>query len=72
MIRYHSSDGQTTNALIELQLREFREAIAVRKTEPVWDYSALYRTKNARWRILALVLMCVNGQLAGNGVRHPP
>ena len=72
MLRYHSSDGRTTNALIEFQLREFQEMIKVRKAEPLWDYGTLYRTANARWRVLAVVLMCVNGQLAGNGVRlHP-
>ena len=68
MIRYHSSDGLSTNPLIEFQLREFQEMIEVRKMEPVWDYSALWETANARWRILALILMCINGQLAGNGV----
>ena len=67
MIRYHSSDGKSTNALIELRLSEFCRVIAVRKAEPVWDYSALYRNANARWRVLALVLMCFNGQLTGNG-----
>ena len=50
-------------------MREFREIIEVRKMEPVWDYSALFASANARWRMLALVLMCINGQLAGNGVR---
>ena len=71
MIKYHSVDGKT-NPLIELQLREFQEMIEVRKAEPLWDYGTLYRTANARWRVLAVVLMCVNGQLAGNGVRlHP-
>ena len=72
MLRYHSTDGKTSNPLIEFQLREFEEMIEVRKMEPVWDYSSLFRTANARWRILALVLMCVNGQLAGNGVRRSP
>ena len=69
MIKYHSSDGQT-NPLIELQLREFQELIEVRKMEPFWDYSSLVETTNARWRLLALALMCINGQLAGNGVRR--
>ena len=69
MIKYHSSDGKT-NPLIELQLKEFKQMIEVRKMEPVWDYSALYQTANARWRMLALILMCLNGQLAGNGVRR--
>ena len=68
MIKYHSNDGKT-NPLIELQLREFQDMIEVRKMEPVWDYSSLVETANARWRLLALTLMCLNGQLAGNGVR---
>ena len=67
MVKYHSNDGQT-NPLIELQLKEFKEMIEVRKMEPVWDYSSLVATANARWRTLALALMCINGQLAGNGV----
>lgn len=73
MVKYHSSDGKSTNPLIELQLREFQDLIEVRKMEAVWDYSDLYKTANARWRMLALILMCINGQLAGNGVRrlHP-
>lgn len=70
MIKYHSTDGKT-NPLIELQLREFQEMIEVRKMEPVWDYSRLVNTANARWRLLALALMCLNSQLAGNGVRTP-
>ena len=70
MIKYHSNDGQT-NPLIELQLKEFKEMIEVRKMEPMWDYSSLFDTSNARWRTLALTLMCVNGQLAGNGVNAP-
>ncbi|KAI0692185.1 general substrate transporter [Cerioporus squamosus] len=68
MIKYHSSDGKTSNPLIELQLREFKEMIEVRKMEAVWDYSSLFNTANARWRMLALILMCINGQLAGNGL----
>ena len=67
MIKYHSTDGKT-NPLIELQLREFQEMIEVRKMEPVWDYSRLVNTANTCWRLLALALMCINGQLAGNGV----
>lgn len=70
MTKYHSSDGKT-NPLIELQLREFQEMIEVRKMEPVWDYSRLVNTANARWRLLSLALMCLNGQLAGNGVCIP-
>ncbi|KAH9939329.1 general substrate transporter [Epithele typhae] len=68
MMAYHSVDGKSTNPLIEFQLREFQEMIQVRKMEPVWDYSALWRSANARWRVVSLALMCWNGQLAGNGL----
>jgi predicted MFS family arabinose efflux permease len=67
LVKYHSNDG-LTNPVIELQLKEFRDSIEVKKAEPFWDYRGLFNTANARWRILALTLMCVNGQLAGNGL----
>ncbi|KAJ7599106.1 general substrate transporter [Mycena floridula] len=65
--QYHSDDGET-NEVIELQLREFEQSIATKKLEPWWDYRCLVRTTNAQWRMLCLTLMCVNGQLAGNGL----
>ncbi|TRM68109.1 general substrate transporter [Schizophyllum amplum] len=64
---YHSSDGKT-NSIIELEIAEFKEAIQVKKSEPWWDYRPLVNTTNARWRTLCLTLMCINGQLAGNGL----
>ncbi|KAK0209675.1 general substrate transporter [Armillaria fumosa] len=69
LVGYHSNDGKT-NPVIELQLKEFQDAIEVKKHEPFWDYSGLFKDKNSRWRMLCLVLMvcCVNGQLAGNGL----
>ena len=49
MIKYHSTDGGTSNPLIELQLREFKNMIEVRnlqrKMEAVWDYSSLFSTR---------------------------
>ncbi|KAK0492656.1 general substrate transporter [Armillaria luteobubalina] len=66
LVSYHSNDGKT-NPVIELQLKEFQDAIEVKKREPFWDYSGLFKDKNSRWRMLCLVLM-VNGQLAGNGL----
>ncbi|KAJ7650994.1 general substrate transporter [Roridomyces roridus] len=67
LIDYHSNDGQS-NAIIELEMQEFQEQIAVKKEEPFWDYSALFKSRNRRWRMLCLSLMCWNGQLAGNGL----
>ncbi|KAK7447379.1 hypothetical protein VKT23_014089 [Stygiomarasmius scandens] len=67
LIDHHSNDGNT-NAIIELQLREFAESIEAKKFEPVWDYRPLFSDNNRKWRMLCLTLMCVNGQLAGNGL----
>ncbi|KAJ7688296.1 general substrate transporter [Mycena rosella] len=67
LIDYHSNDGQS-NAIIELEMAEFQEQIAVKREAPFWDYSALFSTRNRRWRMVCLTLMCINGQLAGNGL----
>ncbi|KAJ6579663.1 general substrate transporter [Mycena vulgaris] len=67
LIDYHSNDGQT-NAVIELEMAEFHEQIAVKREAAFWDYRALFSTRNRRWRMVCLSLMCVNGQLAGNGL----
>ncbi|ESK86811.1 hexose transport-related protein [Moniliophthora roreri MCA 2997] len=67
LIRYHGTDGQK-NAVVELEMKEFKESIEAKKFEPFWDYSPLFSSANRRWRMLALSLMCVNGQLAGNGL----
>ncbi|KAJ7828394.1 general substrate transporter [Mycena olivaceomarginata] len=67
LIDYHSNDGQS-NAVIELEMKEFQEQIAVKREDAFWDYRVLFRTRNHRWRMVCLALMCVNGQLAGNGL----
>ncbi|CAK5266404.1 unnamed protein product [Mycena citricolor] len=67
LIDYHSNDGQS-NPVIELQMEEFERQIAVKREDAFWDYSSLFRTRNRRWRMLCLSLMCLNGQLAGNGL----
>ncbi|KAJ7733328.1 general substrate transporter [Mycena metata] len=67
LIDYHSNDGQS-NAVIELEMEEFHQQIAVKREDPFWDYRVLFRTRNRRWRMVCLALMCVNGQLAGNGL----
>ncbi|KAJ6603053.1 general substrate transporter [Mycena sp. CBHHK59/15] len=67
LIDYHSSDGQS-NAIIELEMQEFQEQIAVKRESAFWDYRVLFNTRNHRWRMVCLSLMCVNGQLAGNGL----
>ncbi|KAJ7277557.1 general substrate transporter [Mycena rebaudengoi] len=67
LIDYHSNDGQS-NAVIELEMAEFQAQIEVKRETPFWNYKVLYSSRNRRWRMLSLSLMCVNGQLAGNGL----
>ncbi|KAJ7196945.1 general substrate transporter [Mycena pura] len=67
LIDYHSNDGEM-NPVIELEMEEFKRQIEVKREDAFWDYSALYSSRNRRWRMLCLTLMCVNGQLAGNGL----
>ncbi|KAG7087229.1 hypothetical protein E1B28_013210 [Marasmius oreades] len=67
LIKYHGTDGQT-NAIVELEMQEFQQSIEARKFEPFWDYSYLFSSASRRWRMLTLSLMCINGQLAGNGL----
>nr|GAT54792.1 general substrate transporter [Mycena chlorophos] len=67
LIDYHSNDGKM-NAVIQLELEEFKRQISTQRDSAFWDYTSLFRTRNRRWRMLCLSLMCVNGQLAGNGL----
>ncbi|KAJ7661415.1 general substrate transporter [Mycena polygramma] len=67
LIEYHSNDGRS-NAVIELEMAEFQQQIEVKREDAFWDYRVLFRTRNRRWRMVCLALMCVNGQLAGNGL----
>ena len=88
LCKYHSNDGQTNaiievkphtsriecsaDLIKQLELKEFQESIEVKQREPFWDYRGLFKDRNSRWRMWTLTLMCVNGQLAGNGVRDFP
>ncbi|KAL0570367.1 hypothetical protein V5O48_011598 [Marasmius crinis-equi] len=73
LIKYHGTDGQT-NAIVELELREFQESIEAKKFEPFWDYSPLFSTANRRWRMLALTLMYAHFRLRihHEGLTPPP
>lgn len=60
LVKYHSNDGQT-NAVVELQLKEFAESIEKKNLEPFWDYSALVKDRNARafYSCFLLAAVCV-------------
>lgn len=70
LAKYHGG-GDSNNAIVQLQIREFSEAIAMNGTDKRWyDYSGLFKTSNARWRTLMMIFMGVFGQFSGNGLGY--
>ncbi|KAK7053714.1 general substrate transporter [Favolaschia claudopus] len=57
LIDYHSNDGKT-NPVIELEMAEFQEQIAVKREDAFWDYRVLFRTRNHR---MCLSFVCSTG-----------
>lgn len=65
LVKYHGNDD-ANNAIVDLEWREFQEAIALDGSDKRWwDYRGLLGTKNARWRFLMVVFMGVFGQFCG-------
>lgn len=57
LTRFHGN-GNPNHPIVELEWQEFKEGIAVDGADKCWyDYSELYKTKNARWRTLMVLLM---------------
>lgn len=64
--QYHGN-GDRQNPIVQLEIQEFEENIALDGSDKRWwDYSALFQTKNARWRSLMVFLMGFFGQMSGN------
>jgi len=56
---------------VQLEWREFKEAIALDGADKRWwDYSELFKTSSGRWRSLMVMLMGVFGQFSGNGLGY--
>ncbi|KAF8708412.1 General substrate transporter, partial [Rhizoctonia solani] len=70
LVRYHGG-GDVNSPLVELEWHEFKEGIEVDGADKRWwDYSALFKTRSARWRSLMVLLMGVFGQFSGNGLGY--
>ncbi|TDL29522.1 general substrate transporter [Rickenella mellea] len=70
LTRYHGG-GDPNHPIVLLEWQEFKENIAIDGADKRWyDYSELFKTRNARWRSLMVVLMGVFGQFSGNGLGY--
>jgi len=70
LIKYHGNKNPDS-IMVKLEMQEFRDKIALDGTDKRWwDYSALVKTKNARWRSLMVFMMGLFGQMSGNGLGY--
>ncbi len=70
LIRYHGN-GDPNSAIVKLEFEEFQDNIALDGSDKRWwDYRELFRTKNARWRFLMVMMISVFGQFSGNGLGY--
>ncbi|KAF8588210.1 general substrate transporter [Ramaria rubella] len=70
LTRFHGN-GDPTNPLVVLEWAEFKEGIAIDGADKRWwDYRELFRSRNARWRSLMVIMMGCFGQFSGNGLGY--
>ncbi|SCZ95004.1 BZ3500_MvSof-1268-A1-R1_Chr11-3g03536 [Microbotryum saponariae] len=70
LVKYHGN-GDPASAIVELEWSEMVEDIRTDASDKRWwDFSELFRTKNARWRSLMVGLMSIAGQFSGNGLGY--
>ncbi|PLB55754.1 putative MFS monosaccharide transporter [Aspergillus steynii IBT 23096] len=68
LTRYHG-EGDPDHPLVQFQMREMENQISVSSTDKRWwDYSALWKTRSARRRLICVVSMGFFGQWSGNSV----
>ncbi|KAF8579025.1 putative MFS lactose permease [Ramaria rubella] len=64
-------NNDANNSIVKLELEEFKTNISLTGTDKRWwDYTALYKTSNARWRSLMVFMMGLFGQMSGNGLGY--
>ncbi|TDL18995.1 general substrate transporter [Rickenella mellea] len=70
LTRFHGG-GDPNHPVVVLEWQEFKEGIAIDGADKRWyDYSELFKTRNARWRSLMVILMGIFGQFSGNGLGY--
>lgn len=68
LTKYHG-EGNPDSIWVTLQLREYEEYLEMDGSDKRWwDYSALFRSRSSRYRLLCNVMISVFGQWAGNSV----
>ncbi|KAF2124652.1 general substrate transporter [Dothidotthia symphoricarpi CBS 119687] len=67
LTKFHG-EGNPDSAWVSMQLREYEEYLNMDGGDKRWwDYSALFKTRGARYRIACNVTISIFGQWAGNG-----
>lgn len=72
LTEYHGG-GNRNARLVLLEIEEIQESIRQElndKKIPWWDFSCLFKTKEARWRSSQVLMMGVFGQFSGNGLGY--
>lgn len=68
LTEYHGN-GSPNSAIVQRELEEYRKVISVNGSDKKWwDYSDLYKTRVARWRVFNALIPSVWGQCSGNAV----
>lgn len=67
LAKYHGG-GDMNHPMVQLELREFEASIELQNASSVFDYYALVKGHNARWRFLMMTFMSIFAQMAGNSV----
>jgi len=69
LARFHSSNGNIKSPLVDLEMDEIEEKIAVDGVDKVWwDFRPLFTTRADRYRAYMVILIGTFGQLSGNGL----
>ncbi|PAV20274.1 MFS lactose permease [Pyrrhoderma noxium] len=70
LINYHGN-GDINNPIVRLEIEEFQKSISQTGSDKRWwDFKALVKTHNTRWRSLMVFLMGFFGQMSGNGLGY--
>ncbi|KAF9477693.1 general substrate transporter [Pholiota conissans] len=70
LVRFHGNNDPH-NPLVLAEWKEMKESIIQDGSDKrAWDYSEIFKTRNARYRIMLALIMGVFGQFSGNGLGY--
>ncbi|EHK21185.1 uncharacterized protein TRIVIDRAFT_78356 [Trichoderma virens Gv29-8] len=67
LAKYHGG-GDSNHPMVQLELREFEASIELQKSSSIFDFWALVKDHNSRWRFTMMAFMSFFAQLSGNSV----